>query len=183
MKRIITILAILIASATFCAAQSDYYNSGKAKYRQIKNDYNRKEYVSSPTDKYSRGWAGVGSAVIPGLGQALDGEWGRAAGFFFGNIGLKVLAGSSMNYNTDAATGKTTLEGTPYTLCFIAADLALGIWSIIDAVHVAQVKNMYLQDISGRASFDFDLQPYFAYDTHIGNRPVPTAGLSMIVTF
>lgn len=175
MKKFIAIAMLLMMTAAFCSAQNSY---GKVRYRQIKNDYNRKEYVSTPYDKYSRGWAAVGSAVIPGLGQALDGEWGRAAGFFFGDIALRTMTALSVSSETDTQ-GNTTYEATPYFWGFLAADLALNIWSIIDAVHVAQVKNMCLQD---RAGIDFDLLPYYAYNPHIAGG-VPVTGISMRLSF
>lgn len=47
------------------------------KYREYKDFYDARMYVPCPGDPYSRGWAGVASAFIPGLGECVDGEWGR----------------------------------------------------------------------------------------------------------
>lgn len=64
---------------------------------------------------------GIASAVIPGLGQAINGEWGKAAGFFFGGIAASVVAATT-----------APLIGL--------AGLGLGIWSIVDAVKSAKAE-------------------------------------------
>ena len=35
---------------------------------------------------------GIASFFVPGLGQAVNGQWGKGAGFFFGHLGLGYLA-------------------------------------------------------------------------------------------
>ena len=62
------------------------------RYRDYRKLYNSKRYIRQFDDKYSPGWSGVASFVIPGLGQAIDGEWGRAAGFFLGSVLLSSIA-------------------------------------------------------------------------------------------
>ena len=64
---------------------------------------------------------GIGSLLIPGLGQAINGDWGKAIGFLGGTVILTVLAGSF----------------GPFVL------LALGLrgWSVFDAVKNAASKD------------------------------------------
>ena len=65
------------------------------------------------------------------------------------------------------------------------ARLGLNIWSVVDAVHVAKVKNMYYQDLRGQnAMLNFDLEPYFALTpSGVENGMVPAAGLSLNLCF
>lgn len=69
---------------------------------------------------------GLGSAFLPGLGQAINGQWGKGLGFFAGNIALQTMAVLPM------IRGKM-----PSPIAGIAA-LGLGIWSIVDAVKNAK---------------------------------------------
>lgn len=151
------------------------------KYREYKKYYDTKYYVPDTHDPYSRGWAGVASLFIPGLGQAIDGEWGRGAIFFLGNVGLGVIELSQRSWNE--YFNRYEYSGVSYVA--LAARVALNIWSICDAVHVAKVKNMYYQDIRGqRASVDLKVEPFFAYTpTGIQNSLQPTAGLSVKFMF
>lgn len=56
---------------------------------------------------------GIASSLIPGLGQAINGQWGKAAGFFFGETAAISLLGA-------------------------VGWLGIGIWSVVDAVKNAQ---------------------------------------------
>lgn len=62
---------------------------------------------------------GIASGLIPGLGQAINGEWGKAAGFFLGNVAL---------------------NGMAFAVSPLLAIPALGIniWAIVDAVKNAK---------------------------------------------
>lgn len=145
------------------------------KYKEYKKLYDTKYYVHEIGDEYSPGWAGVASFFIPGLGQGVAGEWGRAAAIIGGDVALSVafyLLGSD---ESTAAIALVPLIGLG----------VLDIWSIIDAVHIAKVKNMYYQDIrSQRASLDVKLTPYFACtSTNVSGGLQPAAGLSLRVSF
>ncbi len=153
-------------------------------YKDYKDFYNTRNYVKQPGDPYTPFWIGFADFFIPGLGNAITGEWGRAAGFFFSNLGLGVLGLSQVK-------GESTSYGSSYEYSgmywvITAARVGLNIWSICDAVHVAKAKNMYNQDLRAqRASLDFKIEPFFAYtptDISTGGF-TPTAGLTMKLSF
>ncbi len=147
------------------------------RYKEYKDLYDTKYYVHEIGDEYSPGWAGVASFFIPGLGQGVAGEWGRAAAVFGGDL---ALSAAYFLLTMDAGEGTAALALIPLIGLGV-----LDIWSIVDAVHVAKVKNMYYQDIrSQRASLDVKLTPYFAYTpTNVSGGLQPTAGLSLRVSF
>ena len=132
------------------------------KYNQYKDWYSPKDYSPLPEDPYSRALAGIASAFIPGLGQGLDGEWGRAAGFFAGFLACSVLhkATSIRVYYDDEPD---SVVETPASFCMLLAALAFDVWSICDAVRVAKIKNMYSQDIHRKyGAVSFDVKPCLA---------------------
>lgn len=160
-------------------SNTDVTVSEGMKYKELKKLYDTKFYIPTYEDPYSRGWAGVASAFIPGLGQAIDGEWLRGLAFFGGSLGCVILA-NAVGVNNDGYNA--TVNG--FFPLFMSASLAIDIWSICDAVHVAKVKNMYYQDIRGqRASFDVSVQPYLTC-APVGHSVFqPAAGLSLRVSF
>ena len=151
------------------------------KFREYKNYYNPKMYMHQEGDPYSRFWCGTASFFIPGLGEACEGVWGRAAAFFFGNIGLYIIQASDAVYDS---YGYVTSYGTVGTIAGLAR-IGVNIWSIVDAVRIAKIKNMYYQDIRGqRAMLDVNLEPYFAYTpTGVSNTLTPTAGFTLKMNF
>ena len=60
--------------------------------------------------------------------------------------------------------------------------MTVEIWSIVDAVRVAKVKNMYEQDLRKKYSLDVDLYPSVNYVQTSGGVK-PTAGLSLALKF
>lgn len=154
------------------------------KYREYKDFYDTKFYVHQPGDPYSRGWAGVASFFIPGLGECIDGEWGRGLAFIGANMGLGLLGLNQITAYVDSY-GNTTYQYNGLYWVIQVARMALNIWSICDAVHVAKVKNMYYQDLRGqRASLDFNVEPFVTYaQTETFGSMKPVAGLSMRVSF
>ena len=158
------------------------------KYKDLKNLYDPHNYFPETGDPYSRGWAGVASFFIPGLGQGICDEWGRGLCFIAGNIGLSVMALSAMrigasNYNAETEQGG---EGAyAFVLCAALGAVALDIWSIVDAVNVAKVKNMYYQDLRKmRASMDIKVEPFLTYTpTNSFGGYQPAGGLALKVSF
>lgn len=151
------------------------------KYKELKGLYNYKEYESTFADRYSPGWTGVASAFIPGLGECINGEWGRGLGKFFGNVALTTAANvfvqksyvdSYPTWQTDIVVG----------VVFYAAALGLDIWSIVDAVRIAKVKNMYEQDLKKTYAIDVDLYPSIDY-IQLASGVQPTTGFTFVVRF
>ena len=152
------------------------------KYRDYKDFYNTRNYVSQPGDPYTPFWIGFGDFIIPGLGNAITGEWGRAAGFFFSNLGLGLLGLTQMK--VVSTSYGYTYEYTGWYWAIMVARLGLDVWSICDAVHVAKAKNMYNQDLRAlKASLDYSIEPYFAYTPYSSEGLQPIAGLSLKVNF
>lgn len=149
------------------------------KYRQLKTMYDHRYYVPDIMDKYTPGWIGVASFFIPGLGECICGEWGRGLGKLGANVvfattGSVCVARSYYDSNWEA-------DIIVAVICY-AAVVGIDIWSIIDAVRISKVKNMYMQDLWKQYSLDIDLYPSINY-AYIGNSVKPTAGLTLAVRF
>lgn len=166
------------------------------RYRDIKGMYDTRYYRSAPDDPYSRAASGLASFVIPGLGQALDGEWGRGALFFAGNVIMTILDFSALSYNLvnsyDASYSYRTSSygllsdggGNAPLGLLIAAHCILQAWCISDAIQVATVKNMYYQDMEGRlSSVDLRLEPSLTMVPAGTAGLQPAAGLSLKLSF
>ena len=147
------------------------------KYNELKLLYNYKDYIPSSSD-FNPGWCGVASFFIPGLGECILGEWGRGLGKFFGNAALVSAAA------VFTQAGFYSEEGGPLIVaaaCYAGA-LGLNIWSIVDAVRIAKVKNMYEQDLRQVYSFNLDLYPSVNY-IQMGNTMQPTVGFTLALRF
>ncbi len=84
--------------------------------KKVKEFPDHYEYTFKDEASTGKKWGvGIASAFIGGLGQAINGQWGKAAGFFAGTL----------------ATGFLTKVNKP--LGFISG-LGVEIWSIVDAV-------------------------------------------------
>lgn len=149
------------------------------KYSVIKNSYNRKDYTRNYYDNYSPGWCGVASFVIPGLGQAIENEWGRAVGFFLGNVSCNSLiyysAQRMISYNNHESEVYQFLFGT-----FLAAGIALEIWSTVDAVRIAKIKNLWCQHMRSTIG-NINISPTFSYLPTSDHSPV--FGVNMCISF
>lgn len=149
------------------------------RYKELKHLYNYKEYVPGLADRYRPGWTGVASFFIPGLGECINGEWGRGLGKFGGNLLLQIVATNAIYANTYGDAPETAAS---IALACYAGILAIDIWSIIDAVHIAKVKNMYEQDLKRLYSFDMKLSPSVNYIPN-GNTLQPVAGMTLAFRF
>ena len=152
-------------------------------YRDYKNHYNHRYYYRQFGDPYNPTLAGIASFLIPGLGQGLCDEWGRGLAIFGGNV-----LGSLAYIGTVAGTMQGTydvLYPNPSVLLIGASLLAAyDIWNIVDAVHVAKIKNMYHQDLQGRrqANINMSLTPCFTY-INTPETTAPALGLSLNIGF
>ena len=99
--------------------QNPYYKGKLVSVKQFP-DYEERKYEQEASTGKKWG-VGIASAFINGLGQAINGDWGKAAGFFFGGI-----AGG---YLGKAVAGKAGMW---------AVGFGVGIWSIVDAVKSAK---------------------------------------------
>lgn len=152
------------------------------KYQDYKDLYNTREYVHQPGDPYTPFWIGFGEFFIPGLGNAIMGEWARAACFFLPNVALGVAALTQAGVETNAQGSR--IYYTDWYWVIQGVRVALNVWAICDAVHVSKAKNMYNQDLRAlRAGLDVKLEPYFAYAPNVANSLQPVAGLSLRVSF
>lgn len=144
------------------------------KYKELKRMYDRREYVPRYDDLYKPGVAGVVSFFIPGLGECICGEWGRGIGILAGHMVL--MAGTSVAYYSYSDVGAVL------TVVGLVACLSLDIFSIVDAVRVAKVKNMYYQDMRERSSVDIGVFPSIDY-VKMGSNMELTAGLTFALKF
>ena len=194
MKRIAILFAVVILTATSLSAQI----VPGMKYRELKKIYNTKEYVKSDVDPYSKGWSGLASFVVPGLGQLICGETGRGLAVFAGDavlgIATSICANKYISYIQKDADGHyikdvqggfaLTDEHTAWKwggamLGFAAANLAYWIWNICDARDVAKVKNMYYQELQ-MSPVEFKMYPSVSYiNTSNGYKPVTGMTLSL----
>jgi len=149
------------------------------KYKELKKLYNHKNYISTPYDRYSPVWTGVASAVIPGLGETINGEFRRGLGKFIGSVALMTTATifERVGHSEDSEGGHLAIAAVGY-----AAAVGINIWSIIDAVRIAKVKNMYDQDLRHSYSFKLDLYPSLNY-IQTGNTIQPTVGFTLALQF
>ena len=161
------------------------------RYKDIAGSYNPRSYREKIDDPYIPAVSGIASFFIPGLGQCIDGEWGRGLGIFTVNVGLGVLelteaslmfyyaADGSRYYRDNGMTSakSNALFGASFCAALLtsAAHLAFNIWNICDAVNIAKVKNMYYQDLR--------VTPQVAFAPTVSSSLQPTAGLSLTLNF
>lgn len=153
-----------------------------AQYKINKSIYNYRTYTHQIGDPYNIGVAGITSLLIPGLGQMISGEAGRGVAFLGGYVGCLVVYGvGAASAIMDIDGGGTGASGAGVMLLGLGGALAVNIWSIVDAVHVAKVNNLAFRDKT-KTSYNIKLQPYFNLSNYNYNSKVPV-GLSLKVTF
>lgn len=114
-------------------------NLVSAQYKSYKDNYNVKTYSYAQTDRYNPGTAGV-LAVLPGAGHCYDGESGRGLKFIGGIVGSWGIG--IIGFST--AWGGDEVLGSALMIAGCGSALFFYVWSIIDAVEVAKIKNMHL---------------------------------------
>lgn len=80
------------------------------------------------------------SAILPGLGQCYNRQWGKGAGFLAGLLGLSIALTSVVDpaqLERAAATG-APLDNLGSILILLLLLLALVLWSIVDALRSAK---------------------------------------------
>lgn len=147
------------------------------KYSELKNLYDYRDWYAAPGDKYSPVWSGVASLFIPGLGQMICDEAGRGLAWLGGAVGCSAAyyIGILLAF-AECPAGFALFYAAPLGM------IAVNICSIIDAVKVAKVKNMYFQDLRSQYSLDVELYPSVnCVQTATGIRPA--AGLTLAIRF
>ena len=178
MKRILLVLALALVAAVSANAQ--------IKYKDIKAEYNFKEYTAQDIDPYRPGWAAALSFFVPGSSQLVMGETVRGLLFFGGNWVLSNIAEDSIEElgkllvkdsegNYDFSDWNAAKKQMLLLAASGAAWLGVAIWSSIDASRVAKVKNQYYQNLH--------LAPVISFTPIQGNNLQPTAGLSLSYNF
>lgn len=164
------------------------------KYRELKNVYHYRDYISGFGDRYNPALMGFCSFLIPGLGQMISGEVGRGFGWLGGVFGanLVTIIGSgltassvvplydSYEYSVYFNEGKA-MVGNILIFAGSMAALAIDICAIVDACRVAKVKNMYEQDLR-RMNYSLELHPSVNY-VHTPAGVCPAAGLTIAMKF
>jgi hypothetical protein len=84
--------------------------------------------------------AGILSAVVPGLGQFYNRQWGKGIGFLAGVIALSVVLSSSVDPQAleRAAQAGTTPDNLGLIFLLLLVLLAVALWSIADAARTAK---------------------------------------------
>jgi hypothetical protein len=83
--------------------------------------------------------AGLLSAIVPGLGQLYNRQWGKGVGFLAGVLSLMVgLSNLADQAQLDRAAAGAPLENTGLILTVLLLLLALVVWSIVDAARTAR---------------------------------------------
>ena len=95
------------------------------------DDYEARIY-EVPASTGKKWGVGLASFLCSGLGQAINGDWGKAAGFFFSSFLLGILGGATVHRSP--VVGLTSGIGA----------MGIGIWSIVDAVRNAKSKQVQI---------------------------------------
>ena len=154
------------------------------KYKVLKNIYDYKDYEPSIYDSRSPGGMGVASFFIPGLGQIISGDIGRGLAWVGGHLvayGVTGIGASVMNSGDYYDAEDLEKTGTIVFLAGFATMLTVDICSIVDAVRVAKVRNMYERDLY-KKMYSLDLHPSVNHIlTPTGSQP--TAGFTLALNF
>ncbi len=134
----------------------------KMNYEEYRHLYKTKGYKQQIGDKYNPTLSGVCSFLIPGLGQGIDGEWGRFALFFIPDISCAALAFSEVGLKKETKyafrngyfyEGETVYHKKPAFYVIAAVSLAISISSAVNAINIARKKNMYYRDIQNHRQY------------------------------
>ncbi len=180
MKKTLFLFFILLSIISNVEAQR--YSINKLKY-----DY--RQYVPDAYDPYTPAISGVCSFLIPGLGQMISGEVGRGVAFLGGytccsivaGVGLAQIYSNSFDYYNTGNTGSSN-AGVGTLLVGLGGMAVVSIWSIVDAVNVAKVNNMYAQSLRKTSSIKLEMSPYLG-QLSINNQNVSSMGMTMRIRF
>ena len=151
---------ILLVTLFMCALGLNAQN-----YKLDKEKYDYRTWTYEAYDRYNPGVCGVASFFIPGLGQIIAKEVERGSIFLAAAIGSYAIYGigavQANNVLNDANySGTYDGEGVVLMTTGLIGVVVIGIWSTIDAVRVAKVKNLAWRDDTGFGGIR--LEPYIA---------------------
>jgi hypothetical protein len=177
MKKII-LLSIIMVGLVATNLNAQRYSINKFKY-------DSRLYVPEFGDPYNPGLSGVCSFFVPGLGQMLSGEVGRGFAFLGGSAacGLVGTVGSLVTFlNMYTGDISNARVGSAMMVVGFTGMAAIDIWSIVDAVNVAKVNNMYIRNLRKTSSVNFEMAPYVT-QLSINNQLITPVGMTMRVKF
>lgn len=155
-------------------------------YKNIRQFYNYRDYKPGFNDRYDALGATIASALVPGLGQTLCGEPYRGiyfiagTGLLWGASAACITAAEEYSYYDDQGRYRNDSGYLPAAAVTFLGGLAVWVWNVIDANHVAKTKNLYLRDIMDKTGVgELRLSPSFGYIPSTG----PSAGLTLAVSF
>lgn len=147
-------------------------------YSQLRYMYDRKDFSPSQDDRYGLLGTGFASLVIPGLGQMICGEFWRGLAWFGGAAACVGVSFLGFAYSYIWSKGWVPAAVLSGCISYLAVDIC----SVVDAVRVAKVKNMYERDLRSGYSMGMNLYPSVnVMPTSSGIRPVP--GLTLAFRF
>ena len=180
MKKSLFLFMILLVSVIDLNAQT---------YSINKHNYDYHLYVRQQHDPYIPEVSGVCSFIIPGLGQMINGEPARGLSFLGGSIGCGVMVGVGGIISLESifgGDGRTnpriaSIVGPGLMIVGMGGMIAIDVWSIVDAVKVAKVNNMYYQD-QRKKRIGLELKPSIE-SFAINNKMINPIGLTLKVSF
>ena len=177
MKKLILVSIIFLGLAAS--------NVNAQTYSENKLKYDSHMYIPQLGDPYNPALSGVCSFIMPGLGQMISGEVGRGLGFLGGSAacGLVGTLGYAVAVlNAYSGDSQNAGFGVGMMVVGYGGMLALDIWSIVDAVNVAKVNNMYIQSLRKSSSINLEVTPFIS-QISVNNKIEMPVGLSLRVRF
>ncbi len=182
-----TLLFVLFIFSCTC------FNIQAQSYKINKLNYDYKMYIPQPSDPNNPAVMGIASFLVPGLGQMLSGEVRRGIAFLGGSVACMTVAvtGAVTSHKEvltpygsgSIRTWETNPTGVAVMITGLVTMLAIDIWATVDAVKVAKVNNMYIQDLRGDLSIvKIEMLPFVDTKNYLGQTNT-SAGLSLKVTF
>ena len=167
MKSILEIIIGLIILHTACDAQYSIY----------KANYDYRAYSYQMGDPYNPSAMSFASAVIPGLGQIIEGESARGLGFLGGSIALAgfkwiVIWKTNASYTAKDVIRKSALIG----------QIGLRVWSGINASRIAKVNNLAFRD-KYNSPVSLKILPYSGLLDDYGFCKTDPFGITLLVSF
>lgn len=158
-------------------------------YSINKLKYDSRLYIPDAYDPYNPAMSGVCSFFIPGLGQMISGEVGRGAAFLGGyaccsivaGVGMAQIYSNSFDYYNTGNIGNSS-KGLGTMLVGFGGMVVVSIWSIVDAVNVAKVNNMYIQSLRRTSTLKLEMSPYVG-QLSINNQNTSSMGMTLRVRF